>query len=54
MQAVEFEEIAAGRGAFDAVTTIPHTVVIDRDGVVRLVARGNHADLDAAVEQIRK
>jgi thiol-disulfide isomerase/thioredoxin len=40
------------------VTTIPHSVVIDREGVVRLVARGNTTQLDATVrvllgEQIR-
>ena len=41
------------------VSTIPHSVVIDRDGVVRLVARGDTTQLDATVrallaEQIRK
>lgn len=41
------------------VSTIPHSVVIDRAGVVRMVARGNTAQLDATVrallgEQIRK
>lgn len=41
------------------VSTIPHSVVIDREGVVRMVARGNTTQLDATVrallaEQIRK
>lgn len=36
------------------VTTIPHTVVIDRAGIVRLVARGASGELEAIVEQIRK
>jgi len=41
------------------VTTIPHSVVIDREGVVRMVARGSTTQLDASVralvaEQIRK
>jgi thiol-disulfide isomerase/thioredoxin len=36
------------------VTTIPHTVLIDGDGIVRLVARGGHVDLERAIEQIRK
>ena len=41
------------------VTTIPHSVVIDREGVVRLVARGTGTQIDATVrvllgEQIRK
>ena len=41
------------------VTTIPHSVVIDREGVVRLVARGTSTQIDATVrvllgEQIRK
>ena len=41
------------------VSTIPHSVVIDRNGVVRMVARGNTTELDATVrallsEQIRK
>jgi thiol-disulfide isomerase/thioredoxin len=31
------------------VSTIPHTVLIDRAGVVRLVARGNAGDLEKAV-----
>lgn len=41
------------------VSTIPHSVVIDRAGVVRMVARGTTTQLDATVrallgEQIRK
>jgi thiol-disulfide isomerase/thioredoxin len=41
------------------VTTIPHSVVIDREGVVRLVARGTSSQIDVTVrallaEQIRK
>ncbi len=41
------------------VSTIPHSVVIDRTGMVRLVARGNTTQLDSTVrallaEQIRK
>jgi len=41
------------------VSTIPHSVVIDRGGLVRMVARGNTTQLDATVrallaEQIRK
>jgi thiol-disulfide isomerase/thioredoxin len=37
------------------VATIPHTVVIDREGMVRHVSRGERIDLvEAAVEQIRK
>jgi thiol-disulfide isomerase/thioredoxin len=41
------------------VSTIPHSVVIDREGIVRMVARGNSSQLDATVdallaEQIRK
>ncbi len=35
------------------VSTIPHTVIIDRDGTVRAVYRGGH-DIAAAVQQIRK
>ena len=31
------------------VTTIPHTVIIDRDGNVRLVSRGGGLDLEAAI-----
>ncbi len=39
-----------------SVTTIPHTVVIGRDGLVRRVFRGGtrHGTLEAAVEEIRK
>ncbi len=41
------------------VSTIPHSVVIDQGGIVRMVARGNTTQLDATVrallgEQIRK
>jgi thiol-disulfide isomerase/thioredoxin len=36
------------------VTNIPHTVVIDRDGMVRKVFRGGTTHLEAAVEEIRK
>ena len=40
------------------VTTIPHTVLIDRDGTVRAVSRGNGlASIETAIkqaEQIRK
>jgi thiol-disulfide isomerase/thioredoxin len=35
------------------VSTIPHTVVIDADGIVRAVYRGGH-DIATTVEQIRK
>jgi len=34
------------------VSSLPHTVVIDREGVVRRVARGNVHDLDRTVAQI--
>ena len=36
------------------VTSIPHTVVIDRAGMVVRVFRGNTRELESAVEQIRK
>ncbi len=36
------------------VTSIPHSVVIDRAGVVRLVARGEATDLAALVDQLRR
>lgn len=36
------------------VTTIPHTVVIDRDGTVVRVLRGHARELESLVEQIRK
>jgi len=36
------------------VTSIPHTVVIGRDGLVKHVFRGGTKNLDAAVEEIRK
>jgi len=36
-----------------SVSTIPHTVVIDRDGVVREVLRGASASLEAAVDAAR-
>lgn len=34
------------------VTTIPHSVVIDRDGVVRMVARGGGANVEGSVATI--
>ncbi len=34
------------------VTTIPHTVVIDRDGNVRLVSRGGGLDLEAELSKL--
>jgi thiol-disulfide isomerase/thioredoxin len=37
-----------------AVSSIPHTVVIDREGIVRVVARGGGVDIGEAVEQIRQ
>jgi thiol-disulfide isomerase/thioredoxin len=37
-----------------SVTTIPHTVVIGRDGTVEHVFRGGTSKLEAAVEEIRK
>ena len=37
-----------------SVTSIPHTVVIGRDGMVKRVFRGSTSKLDAAVEEIRK
>jgi len=37
-----------------SVTSIPHTVVIGRDGMVKRVFRGGTNALDAAVEEIRK
>jgi peroxiredoxin len=36
------------------VSAIPHTVVIDRSGVVRQVFRGGGADLEAAVIPLLK
>jgi peroxiredoxin len=35
------------------VSSIPHTVVIDRHGVIRDVVRGTSADLAAIVESVR-
>ncbi|HTR54246.1 MAG TPA: TlpA disulfide reductase family protein [Kofleriaceae bacterium] len=35
------------------VDTIPHTVVIDRDGVVRRVSRGAELDLDQAIAELK-
>jgi thiol-disulfide isomerase/thioredoxin len=35
------------------VSAIPHTVIIDRDGIVREVIRGDGADLAASVEAVR-
>ena len=37
-----------------SVTSIPHTVVIGRDGMVERVFRGSTKNLEAAVEEIRK
>jgi thiol-disulfide isomerase/thioredoxin len=34
------------------VSQVPHVVVIDREGMVRLVARGGRADVEAMVEKI--
>lgn len=34
------------------VSQVPHVVVIDREGMVRLVARGGRADVEAAVEKL--
>ena len=36
------------------VVTIPHTVVIDPEGMVRFVSRGGGANIAAAVEDVRK
>ncbi len=47
--------LVADDGAVSArygVREIPHSVVIDRSGVVRLVARGGAAELEAAVSQL--
>ena len=35
------------------VTTIPHTVIIDREGNVRLVSSGGGVDLEAAIAALR-
>ncbi|HEU4732258.1 MAG TPA: TlpA disulfide reductase family protein [Kofleriaceae bacterium] len=35
------------------VTSIPHTVIVDRHGVIRQVVRGTGSDIAAAVEAIR-
>jgi thiol-disulfide isomerase/thioredoxin len=37
-----------------SVVTMPHTVVIDPQGVVRFVARGNSSGVVTAVEEVRK
>ncbi|HLL21682.1 MAG TPA: TlpA disulfide reductase family protein, partial [Kofleriaceae bacterium] len=37
-----------------SVTAIPHTVVIDREGTVRKVFRGDTGNIAAAVESVRK
>ena len=48
-------ELVLDDGATSArfgVSTIPHTVVIDRDGVVRAVSRGAELDLEQAIAAI--
>jgi len=36
------------------VSTIPHTVLVDRTGLVRVVSRGDDDTIERAVEEIRK
>jgi peroxiredoxin len=35
------------------VTSIPHTVILDRSGVIRSVIRGTGTDIGAAVDAVR-